>query len=96
MSDAYTYLQVQCISIKTISLAIQAHKGFPCDSAVKNPPANARAAGDSGSIPGWGRSPGEGNGNYSSIPVWQSHAQRSLAGCSPWGHKRVRHDLATE
>ena len=26
---------------------------------VKNPPANA---GDPGSIPGWGRSPGEGNG----------------------------------
>ena len=27
---------------------------------VKNPPANA---GDAGSIPGWGRSPGGGNGN---------------------------------
>ena len=27
---------------------------------VKNPPANA---GDVGSIPGWGRSPGGGNGN---------------------------------
>ena len=22
------------------------------------------------------------------------HGQRSLAGCSPWGRKRVRHDLA--
>ena len=22
--------------------------------------------------------------------------QRSLAGYSPWGHKRVRHDLATQ
>ena len=31
--------------------------GFPGSSAVKNPPANA---GDSGSIPGTGRSPGEG------------------------------------
>ena len=30
---------------------------------VKNPPANARDAGDAGSIPGWGRSPGGGNGN---------------------------------
>ena len=30
---------------------------------VKNPPANAREAMDTGSIPGWGRSPGEGNGN---------------------------------
>ena len=23
----------------------------------------------------------------------KSHGQRSLAGYSPWGHKRVRHDL---
>ena len=34
--------------------------GFPGDSVVKNPPANA---GDAGSIPGSGRSPGEGYGN---------------------------------
>ena len=26
----------------------------------------------------------------------ESHGQRSLGGYSPWGHKRVRHDLATE
>ena len=30
---------------------------------VKNPPANAGDTGDLGSIPGSGRSPGEGNGN---------------------------------
>ena len=34
--------------------------GFPSDSVVKNPPANA---GDAGSIPGSERSPGEGNSN---------------------------------
>ena len=33
---------------------------FPAGAEVKNPPANA---GDVGSIPGLGRSPGEGNGN---------------------------------
>ena len=33
---------------------------FPGDSVVKDPPANT---GGSGSIPGSGRSPGEGNGN---------------------------------
>ena len=33
---------------------------FPGGSVVKNPPANA---GDTGSIPGSGSSPGEGNGN---------------------------------
>ena len=30
---------------------------------VKNPPANAGDVRDVGSIPGWGRSPGEGHGN---------------------------------
>ena len=30
---------------------------------VKNPPASAGDIGDSGLIPGWGRSPGLGNGN---------------------------------
>ena len=34
--------------------------GSPGGSVAKTPPANA---GDSGSIPGSGRSPGEGNGN---------------------------------
>ena len=37
---------------------------------VKNMPANVRDAGDAGSIPGSGRSPGEGNDNplqYSSL-----------------------------
>ena len=32
----------------------------PGGSVIKNPPANA---GDAGSVPGSGRSPGEGNGN---------------------------------
>ena len=40
-------------------------QGFPGGSVVKNLPANA---GDTGLIPGLGRSPGEGNGN----PFWYS------------------------
>ena len=39
------------------------HMGFPGGSVVKKPPDNAEDVGDAGSIPGWGRSPGEGNGN---------------------------------
>ena len=35
---------------------------------VKNRPANL---GDTGLIPGLGRSPGEGNGNHSSILAWE-------------------------
>ena len=42
------------------SILIKMFKGFPKGSAVKNSPANA---GDTGLIPGSGRSPGEGNGN---------------------------------
>ena len=38
-------------------------EGFPDGAAVKNPPANAGDARQVGSIPGSGRSPGEGNGN---------------------------------
>ena len=36
---------------------------FQMALVVKNPPANAEAAGDIGSIPGLGRSPGGGNSN---------------------------------
>ena len=36
--------------------------GFPGGTLVKNPPACAGDTGDVGSIPGSGRSPGEGNG----------------------------------
>ena len=59
---------------------------------LKNPPANA---GDVGSIPGSGRSPGEGNGNPLT-PVFlpgKFHGQRSLVGYSSWDH-RVGHNLA--
>ena len=42
--------------------------GFPGGSMVKNRPANL---GDTGLIPGLGRSPGEGNGNHSSILAWE-------------------------
>ena len=38
-------------------------EGFPGGLVVMNPPADAGATGDMGSIPGSGRSPGGGNGN---------------------------------
>ena len=52
---------------------------------VKNLPASA---GDAGSIPGSGRSPGGGNGNplQYSCPG-EFCGQRRLAGFSPWGGK---------
>ena len=59
---------------------------------VKNLPVNA---GDMSSISGSRRSFGEGNDN----PLQCSgrrHRQRSLAGYSPRGRKRVGHDVATK
>ena len=57
---------------------------------VKNQPA---IQGDSGSIPGWGRSPGEGHGSplqYSCLEnPKQEDIQRNLLGYSPWGHKEL-------
>ena len=48
---------------------------------IKNPPANAGDARDTGSVPGSGRSPGGGHGNPFQ---YSSHGQRSLVGYSPW------------
>ena len=31
---------------------------------------------------------------HSRVLAWKFHGQRSLVGCSPWGHKRVTHNLA--
>ena len=47
---------------------------FPGDSAVKNSPVNAGDIRDAGSIPGLGRSLGEGNGN----PLQYSYLENSV------------------
>ena len=57
---------------------------LPCSSGDKE---SARHAGDPGSIPGSGRSFGEGNGNPLQFLPGESHGQRSLADYSPWGCK---------
>ena len=60
---------------------------FPGGSDSKESVCNA---GDLGSIPGLGRSPGGGYSNplqYSCLE--NPHGQRSLVGCSPWGHKEM-------
>ena len=58
--------------------------GLPRWLISKESTCNARATGDTGSIPGLGRSLGGGNG----IPLQYScQGQKSLAGYSPWGRK---------
>ena len=62
---------------------------LPCGSDSK---ASAYNAGDPGSIPGLGRSPGEGNGKQPT-PVLlprKFHGWRSLVGYSPWAHKETQ------
>ena len=56
---------------------------------VKNLPPNA---GDAGSIPGLGRSPGQGHGN----PLQYSCLEEEPGGLQPMRLQRVRHDGATK
>ena len=61
--------------------------GFAGGSDGKESDCNA---GDLGSIPGSGRSPGEGNGNPLQLFLAEEfHRLRSLAGSSSWGHKET-------
>ena len=53
---------------------------FPGDSTLKNPPANAGDAGDTGLIPGLGRSPGGGHGN----PLQYSCLQNAMGRGTWW------------
>ena len=62
-------------------------KSFPAGSDSKESACNA---GDLGSVPGLGRSPGE--GNCLPTPVFlpgEFHEQRSLVGYSPWDCKEL-------
>ena len=59
--------------------------GFPRGSHGKE---SAYNAGDPGSIPRLGRSPGEGNGNSLSILAWRIPWTEKPGGLfSPWGRK---------
>ena len=63
--------------------AIQFHTGFPGGSDGKESAGNAE---DPGSIPGSGRSPGEGNGNSLQDSCLENSKNRG-AGYSPWNLK---------
>ena len=70
------------------------HLGSPRDRELQKFPggsdgkASVYNAGDPGSIPGLGRSPGEGNGNpLQDCCLENPMDKRSLVGYSPWGCK---------
>ena len=79
--------------MRWMNLVLPKHTYFPSVSAVKNLPANA---GDTGSFPWLGRSPGVRKCQPTPMLLpGKSHGQRSLLG---YGHGvvRVRHNLAIE
>ena len=62
--------------------------GFPGSSEGKASACNAR---DLGSIPGWGRSPGEGNGNPLQYSCLENLWTEKLGGLQSnlWSHKEL-------
>ena len=60
---------------------------------VKNPPANA---GDAGSIPRLGRSPGEGNGNSLQYSCLENPMDRGACQVTVHAVERAGHDSATK
>ena len=68
--------------------------GFPGGSDGKGP---TRNAGDAGSIPGWGRSPGEGNGNPLQYFCLENPMDREVWQATVHGvAKRHEHNLVTK
>ena len=63
---------------------------------VKNPPASAGDTGDTGSIPGSGRSPGEGNGNPLQCCCLENPMDRGAWWASVHGLTRVGRELVTK
>ena len=61
--------------------------GFPDDSAGKESTCNAGDTGDMSSIPGLGRSPGEGMGNPPVVLPGKSHEHWSVVCYSHWDRK---------
>ena len=63
--------------------------GFPGSSVVKNPPPNARDAGDAGLTPGVGRSPGRGHGNTLQYSCQENPTERGAWRAKVHGVRRV-------
>ena len=70
-------------------------EGFLRGSVVKNLPANSGDIGDMCSIPGWGRSPGEGNGNPFQYSCLGNPMDRGAWWTTVHGVAK-RHDWGTE
>ena len=79
----YTHISIMYIQIW--------HRDFPCSSVGRESACNA---GDLGLIPGWWRSPGEGNGNPLHYPCLENPKDRGAWQATVHRVTRVEHDLA--
>ena len=77
-----------------ILLITNLYMDFLGDSEVKNPCANAENTGDTGSIPGSGRSPWGGNGKPFQYSCLDNPMDRGAGGLHSMRLQRVRHDWA--
>ena len=71
-------------------------RGFSGVLVVKNPPASAGNERDADSIPGSGRSPGEGNGKALQHSCLVTHMDKGAWWATIHVVTRVRHDLAAK
>ena len=71
------------------NLLLLLYQGILGGSEVKDPPAKAE---DTGSIPGSGRSPGEGHGTPLQYLAWRIPGTEEPGGLQSMGLQRVRHD----
>ena len=68
------------------------NKGFPGGASGKEAPPNARDITDTGSIPGSGRSAGEGHGNPLQCSCQENPTNRGAWQATVHGSQRVGHD----
>ena len=86
-------LLAHLISLSITSESIKAGRtGFPGVRVVNHLPAQIGGAGDAGSIPGSGRSPGGGHGSHSSILAWETPWTEEPDGLPSVGSHRVGHN----
>ena len=81
-------LEPPCRSHSPVIITLYNFYSFLGLPGSSNGEESACNAGDLGSIPGSGRSPGEGDGNPLQYSCLENSMDRgALAGCSPWGCK---------
>ena len=77
---------------KHLMMYVNIFLGFPSSTDGKESACNA---GDSGSIPGWGRSPGEWNGNPLQYSCLENSVDRGAWWATVHGVAKSQHDWAT-